>query len=90
MMIFGTYRLDVGDVPQLEVDTSATMQDHILAFLKDPSTVASTVGWPAFDASQASNGTILEFGNAVAVQTITGDYLDGGCYNASQGFPIND
>lgn len=44
-MIFGTYELDVGDIPQLEVDTSATMQDYILAFLKDASTVDTTVGW---------------------------------------------
>lgn len=82
-MIFGTYQEDVGVIPQLEVDTSATMQDYILAFLKDSATVNVTVGWTAFDADAPNNGTILEFGNGTAVQNITGDYLDGSCFNAS-------
>lgn len=82
-MIFGTYQEDVGVIPQLEVDTSATMQDYILAFLKDPATLNVTVGWSAFDADAPNGGTILEFGNGTTVQNITGDYLDGVCYNSS-------
>ncbi|KAJ9132161.1 Carboxylesterase family protein [Pleurostoma richardsiae] len=89
LMIFGSYAIDVGTITQLEVDTSATMQDSILAFLKDSSTVSTTVGWPAFDASSADGGLILEFGNGVAVKNVTGDYIDGGCYNSTIGFRLN-
>ncbi|OJJ42744.1 hypothetical protein ASPZODRAFT_1299585 [Penicilliopsis zonata CBS 506.65] len=83
LMVFGTYMLDVGEIPQLEVDTSQTMQDYILAFLKDPTTLPSTVGWPVFDAEATDGGLILEFGNGTAVKNITGDWLDGGCWNSS-------
>lgn len=88
LMIFGTYREDVGEVPELEVKTSETMQDHILAFLKNPSTVNVTVGWPAFDADSPGGGQILEFGKGTPVRKVTGDWLDGGCYNSSIPFRI--
>ena len=90
LMIFGSYRLDVGEVPELEVQTSAVMQDHILAFLKNSSTVTEAVGWPLFEPNDTDRGLILEFGwNDTTVRTITGDYLDGGCWNSSQYFPIH-
>ncbi|CAI7595607.1 unnamed protein product [Penicillium glandicola] len=92
LMIFGTYMKDrggSGEIPQLEVETSAAMQDFILAFLKDPTTVSATVGWPKFDPDQANGGLIVEFGNGVAAQNVTGNYLDGGCYNSSIPFRIN-
>lgn len=89
-MIFGSYRLDVGPVPDLEVKTSATMQDHILAFLKNASSVSDTVGWPLFDPNGTDHGLIVEFGwNDTTARNITGDYLDGGCWNSSQWFPIH-
>ncbi|ORY69089.1 carboxylesterase, type B [Pseudomassariella vexata] len=80
-MIFGTYRLDVGEVTQLEVDTSATMQGFLLAFLKDPSTVQSTAGWPVFDPEASDGGTIVEFGLGQPARNITGYSVDGACYN---------
>jgi carboxylesterase type B len=88
LMIFGTYQDASGVIPQLEVDTSESMQDHILAFLKDPSTVHRSVGWTAFDPSSADGGKILEFGKGSPVKTITGDWLDAGCYNTSIPFRI--
>ncbi|PWY82015.1 alpha/beta-hydrolase [Aspergillus heteromorphus CBS 117.55] len=88
LLIFGTYRDQAGDIPQLEVDTSESMQDHFLAFLKDPNTVNTTVGWPAFDPEGPNGGEILEFGKGDPVHTITGDWLDGGCYNSSIPFRI--
>lgn len=87
-MIFGTYREDVGEVSQLEVDTSIAMQDFFLAFLKNPSTVQSTEGWPLFDPTAPNGGSLLEFGKDSAVQKITGNYVDGGCYNSSIPFLI--
>jgi hypothetical protein len=56
--------------------------------LADPSTVSDTVGWPAFDADAAHGGLILEFDNGTAVKNITGDFLEGGCWNSSIPFPI--
>ncbi|OJJ42333.1 hypothetical protein ASPZODRAFT_77033 [Penicilliopsis zonata CBS 506.65] len=88
MMIFGTYMTDAGEITDLEVTTSHTMQDFILAFLKDPQTVGATVGWPLFDAEAPHGGLILEFGNNTAVKNITGDFLEAGCWNSSYSFPI--
>ncbi|OQE67758.1 hypothetical protein PENNAL_c0162G01063 [Penicillium nalgiovense] len=47
-----------------------------------------TVGWTAFDPSSADGGKILEFGKGSPVKTITGDWLDAGCYNTSTPFRI--
>jgi carboxylesterase type B len=88
LMIFGTYMTDAGNISDLEVQTSETMQDFILAFLKDSSRVSSTVGWPAFDAGAAHGGLILEFGNQTAVKNITGEFLEAGCWDSSAAFPI--
>jgi carboxylesterase type B len=88
LMIFGTYDTDVGETPELEAATSQTMQDFILAFLKNPATVNSTVGWPAFDAEAPHGGLILEFGNLTTVRNITGDFLEAGCWNSSVPFRI--
>ncbi|KAL4820013.1 carboxylesterase, type B [Aspergillus spinulosporus] len=88
LMIFGTYQDASGLIPQLEADTSKSMQDHILAFMKDSSTVQETVRWPAFDPSSADGGKILEFGKGTPVKTVTGDWLDAGCYNSSVPFCI--
>ncbi|KAJ6024495.1 hypothetical protein N7540_005292 [Penicillium herquei] len=88
LMIFGTYMTEKGEITDLEVATSETMQDHFLAFLKDPWTVSSTVGWPAFNASAPDGGLILEFGNQSTVKNITGDFLEAGCWNSSISFRI--
>ncbi|GKZ64176.1 hypothetical protein AnigIFM50267_003637 [Aspergillus niger] len=88
LMIFGTYMTDAGNISALEVATSRTMQNFILAFIKDPSTVSSTVGWPAFNASAPSGGLILEFGNGTSVRNITGDFLEAGCWDSAVPFRI--
>lgn len=64
------------------------MQDHILAFMKDSSTVQETVGWPAFNPYGADGGKILEFDKGTPVKTITGDWLDAGCYNLAVPFRV--
>ncbi|KAL4919257.1 Alpha/Beta hydrolase protein [Aspergillus aurantiobrunneus] len=74
---------DVGEVPQLEMNTSVAMQDFFLAFLKDPATVTQKVGWPLSNPEALNGGWIVEFGNGVPVRNITGRYLDRGCYNSS-------
>jgi carboxylesterase type B len=82
LMIFGTYEKDVGDVPKLEVDTSAAIQDFFLAFLKDPGSLQRR-GWPLYKPDAANGGFIMEFGKKTAARNITGAYLDAGCYNSS-------
>lgn len=92
LMLFGTYETDVGaggDIPGLEVQASQTIQDYFLAFLKDPSTVNTTVGWPAFDPTAAHGGQIVEFGKDVPSQIVTGDYIDGSCWNSSAVYPLH-
>ncbi|RAH85436.1 alpha/beta-hydrolase [Aspergillus japonicus CBS 114.51] len=89
LMIFGTYMLDVGNITELEVKTSETMQDFFLAYLKDASTINTTVGWTAFNGSAPEGGVILEFGKDVPVRNVTGDWLDGGCWNSSIPFRID-
>lgn len=86
-MIFGTYTKDVGAVTSLEVETSQTMQDYLLAFLKNPDTLSSSVGWPKFDVNGTDGGTIIEFGKDVAAKNITGNKVDGSCWNTSATFP---
>lgn len=88
-MIFGTYMLDVGNVSQLEVDTSETMQDIFLDFLKNTSTFSQAANWPAFNASKSNGGDIMEFGNGTTKKIVAGDWLDAGCYNSSISFRID-
>ena len=88
-MIFGTYMLDVGNVSQLEVDTSETMQDIFLDFLKNTSTFSQAANWPAFNASKPNGGDIMEFGNGTTRKIVAGDWLDAGCYNSSIPFRID-
>ncbi|KAL4803121.1 carboxylesterase, type B [Aspergillus unguis] len=80
-MIFGTYSKDVGEIPQLEVDTSAAIQDLFLDFLKEPKSLPSN-GWPVYDPTAANKGLVLELGKEKALRNITGEYLDGVCYNS--------
>ncbi|KAJ5722124.1 hypothetical protein N7488_000159 [Penicillium malachiteum] len=89
-MIFGTYRLDFGPVSPLEIETSETMQDHLLAFLKDPETFSSVASWPLFNPNGTDGGSMLEFGNNVAVQKVSGDYVEAACWNTSATFPFYD
>ncbi|KAL4975301.1 Alpha/Beta hydrolase protein [Aspergillus desertorum] len=82
LMIFGTYEKDAGAVPELEVQTSAAMQDFFLAFLKDPESLQRR-GWPLFEPNAANGGVIMEFGKGTRARKIKGAYLDAGCYNSS-------
>jgi carboxylesterase type B len=89
LMIFGTYVKMVGDTPQAEVETSATMQDYFLAFLKSGADMVYAVDWPTFNSQGKHGGYIVEFGSDGApARRITGNYLDASCYNCSIVFPI--
>ncbi|KAJ5453820.1 uncharacterized protein N7458_004776 [Penicillium daleae] len=89
LMIFGTYDKNVGEISQLEVDTSNAMQDYLLAFIKNPSTISQMVGWPLFDPTEPDGGLIIEFGKDVPAKNISGRYVDGGCYHPSIPFRVD-
>jgi carboxylesterase type B len=89
LMIFGTYDKNVGEISQLEVDTANAMQDYLLAFIKNPSTISQMVGWPLFDPTEPDGGLIIEFGKDVPAKNISGRYVDGGCYDPSIPFRVD-
>ncbi|KAL3479825.1 Alpha/Beta hydrolase protein [Aspergillus californicus] len=88
LMVFGTYRDAAGGISELEIETSETMQYYFLAFLAGDLTGKNGVQWPVFNPDGPSGGEVLEFGKDVAVRTVSGDWLDGGCYNSSIPFRV--
>ena len=82
VMLFGTYADDVGPVVEpLEITTSETMQDHVLAFLKDPYNGPQSLGWPRFDSQAEDGGTMLRFGaDGQAVQSVSANDVQGTCF----------
>ncbi|RAH42132.1 carboxylesterase, type B [Aspergillus brunneoviolaceus CBS 621.78] len=85
LIVFGTYMKQIGAVPELEVLTSETMQDHFLAFMKDAASLAETVGWVPFDPAGVDGGSIVEFGKGAAARNVTGDWLDKACTSGALG-----
>ncbi|KAJ6537626.1 Alpha/Beta hydrolase protein [Mycena capillaripes] len=79
---FGTYGLltDLGQTTPFEVSVSLAMQDHILAFVKDPQHGPQSIGWEPLDASTAHGGTLIRFGaDGKVVQNVNGVEVDGPC-----------
>ncbi|KAJ7430525.1 Alpha/Beta hydrolase protein [Mycena galericulata] len=81
-MIFGTYGLlaNLGKTTSFEEAVSASMQDHILAFVKDPQNGPQSIGWQPLNASAPHGGTLLRFGaDEKVVQKVDGVEVDGPC-----------
>ncbi|KAJ6541444.1 Alpha/Beta hydrolase protein [Mycena capillaripes] len=79
---FGTYGLltDLGKTTRFEVAVSRAMQDHILAFIKDPQHGPQSIGWQPMNASAPHGGTLIRFGaNGKVVQNVDGVEVDGPC-----------
>ncbi|KAJ7211115.1 Alpha/Beta hydrolase protein [Mycena rebaudengoi] len=79
---FGTYGLltDLGPTTHFEVAVSLAMQDHILAFVKDPHRGPQKIGWQPLNASAPHGGTLIRFGaDKKVVQYVDGDEVDGVC-----------
>ncbi|KAF2096079.1 alpha/beta-hydrolase [Rhizodiscina lignyota] len=80
-MIFGAYDVARGGGTELERETSATMEDYLLAFLKDPYDGPKKMGWIPFDPTASNGGTILRFGaDGKTVQNATGHEVQDWCY----------
>ncbi|ETS74148.1 hypothetical protein PFICI_14014 [Pestalotiopsis fici W106-1] len=89
---FGTYRLldHVANTTQLEIETSDSMQDHFLAFVRDPfNGPQQTMGWLPMDPSDPDGGDLIRFGaDGKAVQHIPGVEVDGVCYGVGEYNPF--
>jgi len=92
-MLFGSYyytgsggpnpQVTVSDPPgsPLEIETSQTMQDYILAFMKDPYTGPPSMGWLPMNTSAPDGGLMLRFGaDGKAVQNVTGADVEAVCF----------
>jgi hypothetical protein len=80
-MLFGTYADGVGPAEPLEIETSETMEDLLLAFVRDPWTGLTNSSWPAYDSAAGNGGTLLRFGaDGKAVQQVGANDVEAVCY----------
>ena len=80
---FGTYELldGIANTTEFEVEVSRSMQDHILAFVKDPFRgPQKTMGWEPLVASDPHGGDLIRFGaDGKVSQHVDGVEVDGVC-----------
>ncbi|KAF1957211.1 fatty acyl-CoA hydrolase [Byssothecium circinans] len=80
---FGTYRLldHIANTTQFEINVSLSMQDHILAFVKDPyNGPQKTMGWKPMIVSDPNGGDLIRFGaHGIISQHVDGIEVDGVC-----------
>lgn len=78
-MFFGTYLIAPGEITDLEIETSQTMQSLLLDFVKNPWSLPDA-GWPAYYPNATNGGTVARFGaDNKAVQYVTGLEIEGAC-----------
>lgn len=82
-LIFGTYELlnHIADSTEYQAEVSRSMQDHILAFVKDPYHGPQTLGWEPMIASEPNGGDLLRFGGSSGKvsEHVDGIEVDGVC-----------
>ncbi|KAJ6588791.1 acetylcholinesterase [Mycena capillaripes] len=79
---FGTYDLldGIANTTRFEVEVSHSVQDHILAFAKDPFHGPQKMGWKPQVASDPHGGDAIRFGaDGKVLQHIDGDEINGVC-----------
>ncbi|KAI1850280.1 hypothetical protein JX266_004138 [Neoarthrinium moseri] len=80
---FGTYRLldHIANTTTLEIEVSNSMQDHVLAFVKDPYHGPQTaMGWKPMVVSDPHGGDLIRFGaNGKVSERVDGVEVDGVC-----------
>jgi carboxylesterase type B len=80
---FGTYGLldGIANTTRFEVEVSQSVQDHILAFAKDPyHGPQKTMGWEPLVASDPHGGDLIRFGaDGKVSQHVDGIEIDGAC-----------
>lgn len=90
VMFFGTHENGAGPLSTpLETETSAAMQDFLLAFARDPENGPPESGWPQFDPSAGDGGSMLRFGaDGKTVQTASGNDVEGVCFGQGRYDPF--
>ena len=79
-MFFGSYVIAPGEITDLEVQTSQQMQDFLLDFITDPSSLPQN-GWPEYEPLLTDGGKLAQFGaNGEVVQFVDGESVEGACY----------
>ncbi|TVY88200.1 Acetylcholinesterase [Lachnellula willkommii] len=82
-IVFGTYGLldGIANTTRFEVEVSQSMQDHVLAFVKDPfNGPQKTMGWNPLVASDPHGGDLIRFGaDGKVSQHVDGVEVDGAC-----------
>ncbi|KAG7148811.1 Lipase 1 like protein [Verticillium longisporum] len=91
-LIFGTYGLldHIANTTEFQIEVSHSMQDHILAFAKDPFNGPQALGWQPMDTRLADGGDLLRFGGSsgkVFVH-VDGIELDGVCLGIREHDPF--
>jgi carboxylesterase type B len=78
-MFFGTYLIAPGEITDLEIETSHTMQSFLLDFVKDPWSLPDA-GWPLYYPNTTDGGVVARFGaDNQAVQYVSGIEVEGAC-----------
>ncbi|KAF4549539.1 Carboxylesterase-like protein 18 [Elsinoe fawcettii] len=74
--IFGTFGDFRGPATDYQIEVSETLQDYVLAFMRDPEGLGDEVGWPP-----ASEEQLVRIGrpSGPTVETIPFSEIDGGC-----------
>ncbi|KAI1862820.1 uncharacterized protein JN550_009967 [Neoarthrinium moseri] len=88
---FGTYRLldDIANTTRFEIDVSESMQDHLLAFVKDPLHGPQEIGWNPMVVSDPHGGDLIRFGsNGIVSQRVDGVEVDGACQGIGEYDPF--
>ncbi|KAJ7818233.1 Alpha/Beta hydrolase protein, partial [Mycena olivaceomarginata] len=88
---FGTYEiLDfIANTTRFEVEVSQSVQDHVLAFAKDPYHGPQKMGWEPLVASDPHGGDLIRFGaDGKVVQHVDGIEINGACSGVHDYNPI--
>lgn len=94
-LIFGTYHIldHVAKSTAFQDEVSHAMQDHILAFAKDPYKGPQKLGWEPVVVDSKNGGALLRFGgsNGEAVEHVDGHEVDGVCLGIGEydAYPYN-
>lgn len=79
-MFFGTYPIAPGEISELEVQTAEKMQDLLLDFVRDPTSLPGN-GWPEYQTQDSDGGKLARFGaDDQVIQIVDGDQVEGACH----------
>ncbi|KAH7353573.1 acetylcholinesterase [Plectosphaerella cucumerina] len=82
-LVFGTYHLldFIAPSTDFQVEMSESIQDHILAFAKDPYNGPQELGWEPMDTTAPNGGSLLRFGGSSGkiLEYVDGIEVDGAC-----------